>query len=75
MSIGGVPSLTSAALAALESAGAKMDLAVRTLACGNVDGYVDASMEISSAKLSIGIAAKLIHSQSEVFKSTLDMLA
>lgn len=51
-----------------------MDSAAASIAGGDLDGYVDASMDMSSAKLSIGIASALFRTANETTASTLDML-
>jgi hypothetical protein len=66
--------MNSSIAAAIQSAGAKMSSAADSIATGNLDGYVDASTQMSEAKLTMGIAAKLAQTERAMFKSTLDML-
>jgi hypothetical protein len=49
--------------------------AAGSIASGDLDGYVDASVSMTMAKLNVGIAAKLSRVQDEMMQSTLDIFA
>jgi len=67
--------MSSSILAAIEAAGSRMDRAVSSINNGDLGSYVDAAMEMSSAKVEMGVAGALARTQNEMFASTLDMLA
>ena len=66
--------MSSSILAAIESAGSRMDQAMSSINGGDLDSYVDASMDMSSAKVEMGVAGALARTQNEMFQSTLNML-
>ncbi len=52
-----------------------MVAAAEGIATGDLDGYVDASAQMTLAKLSVGIAAKMMRFEDEMHQSTLSLLA
>ena len=75
VTLNGASSAGSAALAALESAGARMDRAASSIDPDDPGSYVDAAMEMSEAKTEVVVAGALLKAQNEMFASTLNILA
>jgi hypothetical protein len=75
MRIGGYPSASASALAGMRSAEALMDDAAGQMATGEIDGFVDASVEMTQAKTTMGIVAALSRTQDQMMGSLLDILA
>lgn len=61
-------------MAAMQAAGAQMDAAAASIGSGDLNDLVDASMAMSTAKLSMGVAVQLSRVSDEMSASTLDML-
>ncbi|HVT10900.1 MAG TPA: hypothetical protein VHE55_01430 [Fimbriimonadaceae bacterium] len=74
MTIGGAPSVYSSVLTAMQSAGAQMDAAANSVASGDLDDLVNASLAMSTAKVAMGAAAQLARTADEMSESTLNML-
>jgi hypothetical protein len=70
----GIPSVGSSVLSLLRQADGQSMAAASSIASGNLDNLVDASMALSMAKVSVGVAADLSRTQDEMFQSTLDIL-
>lgn len=70
-----VGSLSSAIQFSLNSADEIMQSAAASIGSGDLDGLVDASLQMSQAKLNVGVAAKMARVQDEMMSSTLSILA
>ena len=66
--------MSASILHAMGAASEKINAAAASIASGDLDGYVDATMQMTSAKLNVGIAAHLFHTQREMLDSVLDIL-
>jgi hypothetical protein len=73
--IGALRSLSTSILGALQKADDLMATAATSIATGDLDGYVDASVSMSMAKLNVGIAVQLTRAQDEMMQNTIDILA
>ena len=75
MRIAGYPSLANSALASLNAAEARIAAAANSVVADDLDTYVDASLEMSQAKMEMGVAVALLSAQDEMTGSLLDIFA
>jgi hypothetical protein len=59
----------------MAGAEARMNDAAEAIGTGDLDGYVDASVSMSMAKMQMNLAAKLLRFEDEVAQSTISLLA
>lgn len=71
----GIGSLSTAIQTAMAAADRQMTGAADSIATGDLDNLVDASMQMTAAKMSMGIAGKLASIQDQMMQSTLSILA
>lgn len=68
-------SIQNSVMTAMTAADAQMEKASAGIASGDLDGYVDASVAMTMAKMNVQIAATLSKLQDELSASTLSLLA
>lgn len=74
MPVSAIPTLADSVLASVTSARALVSRAATQVATGDPDLYPDAAMEMSDAKMAIGLATLLERTQERAFQNMLDML-
>ena len=74
MFVGSFPSVSASVTSSIRSAEHQLSAAASSAARGDMDGFVDAALEMSSARMTMGVASLLSRTQDQMVQGMLDML-